>query len=408
MSPITLASSAGHARSSAAFLTLARTLAIGCLSSVTLAVGPGTAAPASLASLAVIEQRLREDCAAERFSGVVVAQVSGRVVFKHVCGYADWSARTPMPENARFKIFSTTKSFTATAVLAMVDRGRLELDAPVTRYLTQAPRVWERVTLRHLLTHTSGIPDHTMLLLDAYLKHGRTTHSDAMDYVVSDLDPHEAALKTAPGATWAYNNFGYELLAQVVAEAAGRPFHEVLTEYVLRPSGMATASVELPVVSSDGLRGTAEAALVQGHNGAPGAPKVAVSNSFIQQGAGSLHAGWRDLIAFSTSLPQGAVVSRAAQARIITDSVPTGGTARYGLGWMIRTAGGRPYLYHSGGTNGFITDFLRSPDGRITVVQMSNLGFTRSHVGRDLMEALLTDEPSAALSGAQPQRSGAR
>ena len=396
MSPITRTSSDRLARAPSAARTLARTLAICCLGAATLAAGPAAAAPAPLDQ---IRSRLQEECDAGRFSGVVVAQVSGRVAFKHVCGYADWTARTPMTEDARFKIFSTTKSFTATAVLAMAERGRLDLDAPVTRYLPQAPRVWDRVTLRHLLTHTSGVPDHTMLLVDAYLKHGRTTHAAAIAHVLRDLEPHEAALKTAPGATWAYNNFGYDLLAQVVAEAAGRPFHEVMTDYVLRPSGMATAAVELPVVTPEGLRGTAGPGLVQGHNGSPGAPTPALSRSFIQQGAGSMHAGWRDLIAFSTSLPQGAVVSRAGQARMIADAVPTGGTMRYGLGWMVRTAGDRPYLHHSGGTNGFITDFLRTADGRITVVTMSNLGFTRSHVGRDLMEALLPAEAPEARPG---------
>jgi D-alanyl-D-alanine carboxypeptidase len=365
-----------------------------CWMSIAL-VAPAEPAKAAQASLDEIGARLEAECAAGRFSGVAVAQVSGRVVFKHVCGYADWDARTPMTEDARFKIFSVTKSFTATAVLAMAERGRLDLDQPMKRYLPQVPNAWDGVTLRHLLTHTSGIPDHTELLLDAYLSHGSTTHSGALDHVLGDLTVEQTVLNTPPGDVWAYNNFGYELLAQVVAEASGRPFHETLMDYVLRPSGMSSAIVELPVLEGGrAVRGTAEPGLVMGYNGEPGLLTAALSNSFVQQGAGSIHAGYRDLLAFSTSLPQGAVISRAGQTRIISDAVPINETVRYGFGWIVRSAAGQTYLQHSGGTNGFITDFSRTPDGRVTVVLLSNLGFTHTQIGRELMETLLSSNPT--------------
>ncbi|MFN4092808.1 MAG: serine hydrolase domain-containing protein [Brevundimonas sp.] len=380
-----------------------RLFSLCCLSLALIA--PAEPAKARQTSLEDIRGRLETECAAGRFSGVVVAQVAGREVFKHVCGYTDWEARTPMTEGARFKIFSATKSFTATAVLAMSERGRLNLDDPLGHYLPRSPEAWRGVTLRHLLTHTSGIPDHTELLLDAYLTHGSADHSSALDQVLGNLTADQVTLKTPPGETWAYNNFGYELLAQVLAEVSGIPFHEVLTNDVLRPAGMSSASVELPILEDGRILGSQEPGLVMGYNGEPGRLTQARSYGFVQQGAGSIHASYHDLLAFSASLSRGEVISLETQARVINEAVPISETAKYGFGWIVRSAAGRVYLQHSGGTNGFITDFSRTPDGQIAVVLLSNLGFTNTSISRQLMEALLLSyaaPESSSSNAAQP------
>jgi len=247
------------------------------------------------------------------------------------------------------------------------------------------------VTVRHLLNHLSGIPDLTNDLLDPYLKIGLTSHDAAMKHVLTSKAA-QVPPKTYPGLNWAYNNFGYELLATLIERVSGESSARFIERNIFKPARMTSASVELPLVQKGGVkRARPSPGLAQGYNGEPGKLKPANSYSFVQQGAGALHMAYGDLLAFNKALTSGKILSPRTQALSRSEAFPIRAGTGYGLGWLTRHVSGKPYLQHSGGTNGFATDFARTPDGRTAVIIMSNLGFANAEDYRkSLMEALLS------------------
>lgn len=349
-------------------------------------------APAKVASIADIKATLLEDCAAGRFSGIVVAVQKGETVLRHMCGYADYDAKTPITEDTRYKIFSLSKSFTGTAVTLLVERGKIDLDAPVKRYVADVPEAWSAVSVRHLLNHLSGIPDLTNDLLDAYLKQGQLDHDGAMRMALRNSGD-KAALKSEPGSTWAYNNFGYELLATLIERVSGQSSAKFIENNIFKPAKMTGASVELPLVEDGAVkRARPSPGLAQGYNGEAGKLEPAMSYSFVQQGAGALHMGYRDLLAFNDSLANGHVLPRKSQSLFQSEAFPIRAGSGYGLGWLVRNLGGKTYFQHSGGTNGFGSDFARTADGENFVIILSNLGFAKvEDYRKNIMSALLAN-----------------
>jgi D-alanyl-D-alanine carboxypeptidase len=342
------------------------------------------------AHLQVISDQIQADCAAGRFSGVVAIEQHGRPLFLRHCGFGDAGRTAPLDAEGRFKIFSTSKVFTAAAVLSLIADGRMQLDDRLVSHVPLAPQEWSDVTVRHLLNHRSGISDFTNELLEAYRSQGARTHSTAMHHVLRSLAEEQRALASAPGSVWEYSNFGYELLALAAEVADGRSFHEVLRRRVFAPAGMHDAIVEMPGPPAPELTSAPDPKLVQGFNGSAAEWMPATSYSFVQLGAGAIHAGYRDLLAFDQALRRGQIVPMALQQANEADAVPTPGSALYGYGWMIRRAGGCTYWHHSGGTNGYTSEFARDPRQGYAVVILSNLGFAQpSELRRQLMDLLL-------------------
>jgi CubicO group peptidase (beta-lactamase class C family) len=233
------------------------------------------------------------------------------------------------------------------------------------------------VTIRHLLQHQSGIPDFTEKLLQAYLSAGHRSQRAAMDHLLKSLTGGETALATSPGQTWRYSNFGYELLALAAERIEGRPFAEVVRLRVFAPAGMASAVIEMADPRRDVLQGLSVPGLVAGFNGSPDARShLVASYSFIQQGAGAVVASRQDLLALGKALRSRRLLSDANRARMEADAVTASATARYGYGLMVRTSGKCAYWQHSGGNNGYVSEFAVVPRAQATVVILSNFGFS--------------------------------
>ncbi|PYP99407.1 MAG: hypothetical protein DMF82_24930, partial [Acidobacteria bacterium] len=127
-----------------------------------------------------------------------------------------------------------TKQFTASAIMTLVEDGRLKLDDPITTHLANSPEAWKAITVRHLLTHTSGIPDYTEGTIDL-----------RRDYTEDELAKLAFGLKLefAPGSRWNYSNTGYLMLGVLVHRASGRFYGDVLRDRVFMPLGMKTARI---------------------------------------------------------------------------------------------------------------------------------------------------------------------
>ncbi|ATQ41648.1 serine hydrolase domain-containing protein [Caulobacter mirabilis] len=348
-------------RVSPLLLSLAIALQVGVSSSL-----------AAVPAFSRLDAEMTVRCADGRFSGVVMVAVKGVPAYSRSCG----EGVTPA---SRFKIFSISKLLTALAVMRLVEQGRMGLDAPAAAYIPDLPAAWRAVTIRQLLDHTSGLPDKTEALLAVF----ETDHAAAMRRVLADLGQDAPGPETPPGATYRYNNFGYELLAEAAARVEGESFDRVLERLVLKPAGMADAVVELAIPAPGGGRPSSvpDDRLAPGFNRSEAGRTPATSYSFVQLGAGAVHATVADFLALDRALRGGALVRPETwdlMARSSRPSSPANPTARYGLGVMSIEREGLTLQGHTGGTNGYISTFRRLPASDAMLAAMSNYGWTET------------------------------
>lgn len=368
-------------------------LSAGAVASLLL-LPPAMAETASPPDFAPLQTHLVAACQAGEFSGVLAVAQRGDVIFQHVCGQADIVNGKPNTAETRFKIFSTSKYLTAIAILRLCETGEMDLDAPLSRYLAQTPASWSGVTLRHLLSHTSGLPD----LTEAMLARFNLDHPSAMDGVLSGAPQEQLQPLEAPGENYRYNNFGFELLAHAASAVRDAPFATLLEELVLTPAGMTTASVEGPNLVAGHPVAVQEEGLAIGFNGTPGALSQAENWAFIQLGAGAVRASLADMLALDRALAEGRLLSPESLAEMRANPVvssdgkaivaPNG----YGLGVVLSSAGGVSMVGHSGGTNGYIADFEQLPEQDAVLIVLTNRGFTKLKPLRELVGQALVPE----------------
>lgn len=318
---------------------------------------------ADISSLAAaLDERARET----GMHGAVSVDVDGEVAFAAGYGLADRRFGIPNTPQTRFATASATKSYTALAVMSLVADGTLTLDTPVRGILADdLPLIDDRVTIAHLLTHTSGIGDY----LD------ESELGDIADHVLTVpmhellategflpmLDGHEQ--KSVPGEEFVYNNGGYLVLALVAERSGGMPFHDLVTERVFEPAGLAETAFlrtdELPADAATGYLGTDSDRTNVFHlpvrgNGDGGAYTT----------AGDLSRFWRAFI-------DGRIVDAATRDLMITPTHADDDQGlRYGTGFWLDASG--PALVLDGYDAGVSIRSRFDPAIRLTVSVLSN------------------------------------
>ena len=187
------------------------------------------------ADLGPVDAFVRAEMERQKVPGVAVAIVrGGDVVEARGYGLANVEHQVAVKPETIFQSGSVGKQFTSTVVMLLVEEGKLALSDPLTKFFPKAPAPWSGITVRHLLTHTSGIPDYTEETLD-YRK----------DYTEEELASLAFGLKLEfpPGSRWSYSNTGYVLLGIIVGKVSGRFYGDLLAERVFAPLGMKTARV---------------------------------------------------------------------------------------------------------------------------------------------------------------------
>jgi CubicO group peptidase (beta-lactamase class C family) len=287
----------------------------------------------------------------------------GRVLLRKGYGLANAELGVAMRPDAVMAIASLSKSFTAAGILALAEQGKLSLQDDIRRFLPGYPARGATITIEHLLTHTSGISglaDTSDLRAAAAPE---VTVTDLAGDWVRDLPPD-----AAPGAKWAYSNWGYDLLAAVIERASGQGYPEFLQRTFFDPLGMRRTYY------ADRRRVIPWRAT--GYDQQPDAVfnVLAPRGRMIQPNGAS---GWLstvdDLARWSAALDDGRVLSRESIARMFTPYHLSDGTSTgYGYGWDLGEYAGHRVQEHQGGTAGFLADIIRMPDDHILVVILSN------------------------------------
>jgi len=281
----------------------------------------------------------------------------GQPVFRRGYGLAvveDGSAVTPA---SNFRLASVSKQFTAAAVLLLVEDGRLALDQPARRWLPELPPAAAGITLRQLLSHTSGLLDYEDLMDPADT---RQVH----DTDVLALLAREDRLAFAPGSQYRYSNSGYALLALIVGRAAGSDFASFLQQRIFQPLGMAHT-----VAHQDGVDQVAQRAY--GYSEVDGRwQRTDQSTTSAVLGDGGIYSSLDDLARWDAALYDDRLLSTASRKAMFSPATATteADVPHYGFGWRLN---GRMH-WHSGESIGFRNVILRYPDKHLTVIVLSN------------------------------------
>ncbi|MFB7476889.1 serine hydrolase domain-containing protein [Kitasatospora sp. NPDC056184] len=297
------------------------------------ALTPTASAAADPAADPVALHRALRAVVGEGGSSAVLAEVrqDGRTAWRGTAGVADLATGAPVPDGARFRIGSVTKTFAATVVLQLVGERRIGLDDPIDRHLPGLVPNGAAITVRQLLNHTSGIHNFTddprfdtqgEEALDRWLAVGRWTTYRPLDLVriATAHPPYDA-----PGAGWHYSNTNYVLLGMITERVTGRTWDEEIERRIIRPLGLHDTS--MPLTSPD-----VPGPHAHGYVERPGGPAdVTLLNPSAFGPAGAGISSTRDLARFNAALLGGRLL-RPAELTAMKQQVDTGHGATYGLG----------------------------------------------------------------------------
>ncbi|WP_372785828.1 serine hydrolase [Phenylobacterium sp.] len=289
------------------------------------------------------------------FSGAILVAKDGKPILRKGYGLANREWSIPATPETRFRLGSITKQFTATAILQLAEQDKLGLDDPITKYYPQAPASWAPITLKHLLTHTSGIPSYTSL--PGFF--GKLSRVDRTPEEIVALT-QDKPLEFTPGAKFNYDNTGYILLGYVIEKVSGQTYAAYLQDHIFGPLGLKNTGYD---DSETILPQRAAGYTVTG--GKPrNTPYLAMS---LPYAAGSLYSTADDLLAWQQALQSGKILKPASVAAMFTDQ-----GFGYGYGQFISKVNGRRMWAHAGGINGFSTDLVLFPDQGLSLVILSN------------------------------------
>ncbi|MDE0740428.1 MAG: serine hydrolase [Planctomycetota bacterium] len=354
-----------------------------------------------------------ESCAARgEFSGVVLVARRGEVQYHRALGTASIDGSEPLRKDSVFRLASVAKAFTAVSILMLRQEGKLSLDDDVRKYVPALP--YEGATIRHLLHHTSGLPDYVKLL-DKHWDKGEgdlsrrkfATNPDALGQLIK----HKPPVRFAPGKRWDYSNTGYMLLALVVEKISGVPFSDFLTRRIFAPLGMKNTVLFTPITPpvienrAWGFRLSPD-----------GGERLANDRNYLNAmyGDGEVYSTAGNLLKWDQALYQTKLIPAAAVDEMFTPGrLSSGKDTGYGYGWGIGNRAGKKVVNHGGGWVGFRTWIDRELESRQLLVVLTNNSSRSMGIVRDGVLALLAGKeprlpksPVSRLLGERLRREG--
>ena len=335
---------------------------------------PDRPSPEKLASR--IEEYLTARVEHSRLSGTVLVARNGQILFCRGFGMANLEHDVPCTHNTKFRLGSITKQFTAMAILILEERGKLSVSDKVKKYVPAAGKAWDEITIHHLLTHTSGIPNYTSF--PDFLKTLR--NPIGLDELIAKFK--DKPLDFKPGEKFQYSNSGYIVLGKIIEVASGMPYAKFMKDAIFDPLEMHDTGYDS---ESAILKNRASGySLVLG---------VAPANATfidmsIPHAAGALYSTVLDLLKWDRALDSEKLVRKKSLDAMFTPS-----KSDYGYGWSIDKKFDLARQVHGGGIPGFITMIERFPHEKLLVVVLSNFEGTRIGTIADDLAAIALGGP---------------
>ena len=301
------------------------------------------------------------------FNGNVLVAKHGKIIYEKAIGWADYLHRDSLKINSQFELASVTKTMTSTAILMLMEQGKLTLNDDVKKYFPDFP--YDGVTIRLLLTHRSGMMNYVYFTDDIYRAEHRIqkkgiSNKDEMA-LIAQYKPRPF---NKPNVRFLYNNSNFMVLGSIIEKITGQSYADYMMEHIFKPSGMLHTNVyskavydKIPVD-------------VVGHD--RGQWRYSVAQNFLDGPVGDkgIYSTVGDLYMFDRTLRAGKLLKQATMDSAYVPRNPMiHGHFSYGYGWRIFEAPGKQVIYHTGWWHGFRHIYLRDIKDDITVVLLTNL-----------------------------------
>ncbi len=324
-----------------------------------------------------LDDRIKGIMQRQNIPGMAVVVIKdGLVLEMRGYGLADRQTQTTVGANTRFPIGSVSKQFTATAVMLLVEDGKLDLDQPISQYLSDLPATWKPLTVRQLLNHTSGISEENAWKADKaekILKYGNTK------------------LDFPSGEAWSYSNTGYIVTGSIIEKVSGQSYRDFMHDRIFAPLGMTNTQAELSQVPN----------LAMGLIG-----NRTESSDFSQWqwagAAGNIISTATDMAKWVQALDQGKLLKPTSYQQLwAAAKLKNGRSEPYGLGWGIGNFNGHRSTTHGGAVAGYASGLARYPDDRIDIIVLTN---NVQAVGSQIASTIATVyEPSISIKSLTPK-----
>jgi len=306
-----------------------------------------------------LDDRIRSIMAERHIPGAAVAVVqNGKVVRMKGYGVATLEFNVPVTTETVFEIGSVSKQMTAAGIMLLVQDGKVSLDEKIAKYLPNTPEAWSGVSVRHLLTHTSGVKSYSSL--DGFSLSERMTIND----FIKKLSPYP--LEFTPGERNIYSNSGFNLLAYIIETQSGKGYMDFMRERIFTPLGMTRTGDRDPQFVIP-LR-------ANGYEWRQGRFSGRDGNLTDLKGAGSIVSTINDMTKWEAALRGEKLLNAQSKKEIWTQfTFNNGKPSPYGLGWRISDVRGNKLIGHTGQTAGFGAAIFRYIDSDVTVIALTNL-----------------------------------
>jgi len=325
-----------------------------------------------------------------RFNGNVLVAENGEIVMQKSFGVANFETKKLLNDSSVFELASVSKQFTATAILLLKNSNRLKLTDSLTYYFPELP--YKGITIYHMLTHTSGLPDYEEAMNKKWDKNKIAFNSDLIAFLAKEKIP----LLFAPGTKWEYSNTAYAILASVVEKVSGQPFRDFMKQHIFQPLQMTHTQVyntrrSLKDTISNYAYGFEynDSLKMYFMPDSIAAMKYVIYLDGIQ-GDGVVNSTTGDLLKWDRSVKNHTLLGEKTQTEMLKEQVlsDTVSQSHYGFGVFIERTGLGTIISHSGQWPGYCTYLLRNVDKDQTIIVLSNNDGDAEIVGMALLQII--------------------
>jgi D-alanyl-D-alanine carboxypeptidase len=305
-----------------------------------------------------VDDYIKAQMEQHRIPGIALRIIQdGKVMKTATYGMANLELNVPVGPETVFEIGSITKQFTAAGILLLAQNGKLSVEDRISKHLKNAPAAWTNITIRHLLSHTSGIKSYTGLTGFELTRHL------TQEQFIRAIGEHP--LEFQPGESWKYCNTGFSLLGYIIENVSGKKYWDFMSERIFRPLKMTATRERRP---GDIIPNRAAGYEQTNH--------MWINRDYDLTdvfAAGAIVSNIGDLTKWNATLDCDAILNASSKEQMWTATKLNNGRAtKYGFGWFIESVDGHRNVGHGGATSGFSASIQRFPDDKLAVIVLSN------------------------------------